>query len=524
MSSHTFILHGDLTRLACDGWLLPSDATIDVQFRLPAEIAATWSPPEPTPEFRAGEVRVLRIDDWPGKTRPWLVNTGGFSRTDIGWYVAGVREFVDEAAPFAHQNPFVRDRARPLLGLPLVGTGAGGAAGRAGDIVGALLPTLFESADRNGVDIALVVHSAPAFAAAIQARERFAARSDRWADALTTAQRAVARSLAEKAQAGKLVLFTGAGVSMGANLPSWGKLLTDLAASSGVLPADDEQRTEEFRELDVLDQARLIEIHLENGPENRTIGSEIRKLLGPHEHDSLSHALLASLPISEAVTTNYDMLLQRAAEDARRPFGVLPYNPALHDRWLLKMHGCLSRPDDIVLTRSDFLRYDERRAALRGIVQAMLITKHMLFVGFSLTDDNFLRIIDDVRKAAAGDAQHPTTRFGTALALRSQPLFEQLWRKDLDWVHFDDSGAGGYDRAGAARRQEIFLDYLASLAAPFGRHLLDDRYDAVLTEEERALREHVRDFAAAVPEAARNTAAWAEIRTILHSLGGSDSN
>lgn len=37
------------------------------------------------------------------------------------------------------------------------------------------------------------------------------------------------------------------------------------------------------------------------------------------------------------------------------------------------------------------MRYASRRSALRGIVQSLLITRHMLFAGFSLNDDNFHR-------------------------------------------------------------------------------------------------------------------------------------
>jgi hypothetical protein len=63
------------------------------------------------------------------------------------------------------------------------------------------------------------------------------------------------------------------------------------------------------------------------------------------------------------------------------------------------MHGCVTTPEEIVLTKSHYIRYAERYAALAGIVQASLLTKHLLFVGFSFDDDNFQRIYDPVRKA-----------------------------------------------------------------------------------------------------------------------------
>lgn len=44
--------------------------------------------------------------------------------------------------------------------------------------------------------------------------------------------------------------------------------------------------------------------------------------------------------------------------------------------------------------QQDYMRYQTRRSALSGIVQGLLITRHMLFIGFSLRDDNFHRIAD----------------------------------------------------------------------------------------------------------------------------------
>ena len=38
------------------------------------------------------------------------------------------------------------------------------------------------------------------------------------------------------------------------------------------------------------------------------------------------------------------------------------------------MHGCIHSPEDIVLTRDDYLGYNDRRAALTGTVQSLLFT------------------------------------------------------------------------------------------------------------------------------------------------------
>src|SRR5262249_6692238 len=147
---------------------------------------------------------------------------------------------------------------------------------------------------------------------------------------------------------------------------------------------------------------------------------------------SLQHFLLASLPVDEVITTNYDDLFELASGPGS--VSVLPHDPRQGvTRWLLKMHGCVTRPADIVLTRADYLRYEERRSALAGIVQAMLLTRHMLFVGFSLNDENFHKVAYAVRRAR-DPAARSRSRFGTVLKLADEPFVEELWRDELGFI------------------------------------------------------------------------------------------
>ena len=66
--------------------------------------------------------------------------------------------------------------------------------------------------------------------------------------------------------------------------------------------------------------------------------------------------ILAALPVREVITTNYDRLFEDAWKQSD-PDGlsVLPGKIQPNTRrWLLKMHGCVSDPDRIVLTRSSY--------------------------------------------------------------------------------------------------------------------------------------------------------------------------
>ena len=318
------------------------------------------------------------------------------------------------------------------------------------------------------------------------------------------------------------MLFLGAGTSAAAGLPMWATLLQSLATNAG-MNADERKALER---LPGIDRARIIQGRLiaEGLDMGKIIADQLRTDQCP-----LTDSLLAALPIREAATMNYDTLFESAARALGSPVAVLPYEAAASgERWLLKMHGCVEHPDDIVLTREDYQRYSEQRAALAGIVQALLITRHMLFVGFSLTDDNFHRIAADVRKAVRtpSSSSSEIRPYATALLLYDDQLVQELWRGDINFVSMSPSSPEGEvdDRslANAARKLEIFLDLLLCTATSSPAHLLDPNYDGMLTETERGLRDEIRAFegrVAALPSEVRGLPAWDAIQSLLRRLG-----
>ena len=516
---HVFVVRGNLRLFACDAWLLPcSHRTIpgNEWFLKDAPVPRRGTP------FVVGGPRVQPLLDAAlGRPRPWLGFTGWWGKA-IAWYVDVAQEFLDTASSdiVSTGHPTLFGRAKPLLALSVVGTGLGGAAERAGEVVQELLPRLWAFANRrypNGreFDVALVCRDAPIYAAAQAER----ARQGNWPNDLTPALRVEAERVAGLAQRGELALFLGAGVSMAAGYPSWGALLDVLAARAKM--ADDERRG--LSELkNVLDQATIVERRLKAHGE--TLGHAVAAVMEGRQHYALSHALLASLPLREAITTNYDQLFERAWEVSDRTGvsvipGVIQPNAR---RWLLKMHGCLSDPDRVVLSRSSYTRYDEQLPGLSGIVQSILVTRHVLFAGFSLNDDNFHRIVDAVRRLR--DTDRPAERFGTVLSLGHAGLAEVLWEDDLHRVRMDDRREGGAFPFGeAARRLEIFLDYLVSRTRGSAHLLVGARFDPLLSSGEKLLRDSLSRFVADVTgpntEDVRKTVAWPQIERLLQSLG-----
>ena len=500
---HVFVVQGDLTTLSCDAWLLPTDRELRVAAKwhrgLPPDlISGERLTVEPPGAWQRGEVSSFAL---PGEHRPavWATDVGGGEGTSTEWYRQALASFLDQASAFPAAG-----RARPLLAVPVVGTGGSGGGARSGAVLAGIVQELEDAVGRNSADVVLVTNEEHAFAAAQAVR-----RSRAGTVALPDDLREAVSRLAALARADELVLFVGGGVSMGAGLPSWSQLMDRLATEAGL--ADDQRSS--FSALDELDQAGIVQHRLAQS--GVALGELVSRLLTA-PRTSLAHALLANLPVREVVTTNYDRLFELASQCAGRRVAVLPHertDPG--GRWLLKLHGSIEHPEEIVLTREDYLRYRERRAALAGIVQALLITKHMLFVGFSLRDDNLHRIVDEVRRALRPDGDRRAEPFGTALLLHHEPLLAELWSGDVSFLAAADDDA---PQAEAARRLEIALDHLLLQCSDLSSHLLDERFSHLLSPPEQRLGQALRDLGQHADQY-EGTAAWERVTELLHRLG-----
>ncbi|KJE89461.1 hypothetical protein CAOG_00925 [Capsaspora owczarzaki ATCC 30864] len=653
---HVFVALGDLTKLACDAWMVPTDENMVIE--------SCWSKtgyiePGPKPaDWKNDGVRIKRVDTFsPDLSEPWLVNVGGIKLPkcnlchdstavvhctqddadlcskcdtevhsanelasnhnrhfcqDITWYIEGAKLFFQEvSAHLKRSEPRFR-RAKHLIGLPLVGTGKGGAEQAAGGVVALLMPVLYNAARLHRIDICLVLNDRSKFAAIQILRRRF---EETW-ELLDSELIKQAQRLAQAAKSGDLVLFLGAGSSTGAGLPSWSGLIDDLASEAGMTA----EERHVLQTMNYLDSARVVELHIGGSLE---LAKAVARRVAVKQC-TLASALLAGLPVKEVVTTNYDQMFEIASQAANLRVAVLPYSAASNcDRWILKMHGCASHPEDIVLTREDYMRYATRRSALQGIVQSLLITRHMLFVGFSLQDDNFHRVVDEVRRAirsttsssapvvsaaaivndlasqpaalagltalatAPPKTNEPSipvgsasttlasstagslpatiragTQFGTSLTLIRNRIVDMLWKDDLYMVPMQADAARDrsssissnptihsthsqpFDSAQdhlsegnqnpafppfyvstdsiaiAARRLDIFLDYLSSEASTTAAYLLKPQYDPLLTEEQRSLRNDIIEFVSNVSADARLSSEWHVVCGMIRALGG----
>lgn len=489
MAGHLFLVQSDLTRLSCDAWLLPCGyalGVVDDWLRGGPKLPI----PRPPDDWDREGLRSFAWTGWPDELpQPWLTNVGARGRP-VEWYVDGAVQFVRRAAEECARRRPRAGRARPLLGLPLIGTRHGGAYMYRGGVASTLLPALYDVLKEIDADLVLVLDQPEAMAACQRVRQDL----ETWSE-LTSEECRLADELAQHARESHLALFLGAGVSTGAGLPNWKELLAALTDEAGY----DARLRDAVAQMSLLDQAELLARQMDAS----VLQQKVAQLVDVR-HWSLTHSLLACLPCREAVTQNYDQLFEGALEAAGEAPSVLPYRPRPKKRWLLKMHGCVSHPQDIVLRRQDYLRYLERRGALAGLVQGLLLTRHLLFVGFSLTDDNFLAIVDDVRRARGPE---PADELGTALFLQLAEPLRALW-DDVRCVPLGES-----------RRLDIFLDRVLHRAGDISRHLLDQTFHSLLSDSEKELKHRLLELEGAVGPEIRGTDAWELVDRLFRALG-----
>jgi hypothetical protein len=96
-------------------------------------------------------------------------------------------------------------------------------------------------------------------------------------------------------------------------------------------------------------------------------------------------------------------ILESAYASAGKPFRSLvgelqlPSHAGQTATSIVKMHGDLRHEEHIILTQQDYKDFLERYPVIATHLSAMLITRTPLFIGYSLTDPDFISIRDVVR-------------------------------------------------------------------------------------------------------------------------------
>lgn len=145
------------------------------------------------------------------------------------------------------------------------------------------------------------------------------------------------------------------------------------------------------------------------------------------------------------------------------------------------------------------------------MVESLLHTGHLLFVGYSLKDPTFLEAVAKVAAVRRLADPELATSLATVLALRAGDVEA---RPGLRVISMADGGSV----AEAARTLEVFLDrmgWAATLARGAHGYLLDPHYEDLRTAEDVALVASLRPLATGH----QGSGAWPAVAELLARLG-----
>ena len=516
MAGHVFVVPGSLERLDCDDLVVPTDHGLNVT-DLWTDVLGWRGDPD---RRRADLSSVGALtDDRPfaqlpddGQRRRWLLSVGN-TRGDVGRLVQGLSRCLEAIAGEARRGP---GRLLQRIALPTVGVARGGFADQRGAVIEALVRAAREMAERRDIDVVFVAFDPADYSAFQSVRRRLGVTP------LTPALTVAADALAGLVREGQLALFMGAGTGISAGLPSWDGLLKALATEVGLAYAK-----KQWRELGALDAGELLrrKAQVTYPDQENPLGRLVAEQIRPVQRYALSHVLLASLGCEHVITTNFDRLYEDAvrAIGQRRPVVVLPHteerelNRTGTRGWLLKLHGDVAKEASIVLDRRSFVTYDARRRPLGGVLQTTLLTKHLLVVGASMTDDNVIRLVHEVAELVETSGTK-TPQLGTVLTLGGDNLRAQLWAPEFSYLDLTEGG----DVPQGARNLEIFLDHVAMQATGSNQHLLSEAYGALLGDEQRDLARRIREVALDI--AAQPGPQWQALSAALAEFGAPGPN
>ncbi|PVZ08180.1 SIR2 family NAD-dependent protein deacylase [Actinomycetospora cinnamomea] len=282
------------------------------------------------------------------------------------------------------------------------------------------------------------------------------------------------RDLRETLAKGRWLPVLGAGLSAcattsdGRRPPVWGELgrrFADLVGISSTNPIDSLSTYAAYYRRAYLIE-RLYELLLIDDVET----SEV-------------HRRFAQLPFEIVVTTNVDFLLDRAYAEQRRPCvpmigeSQLAISRRQAATYLLKLHGDLNHPNDLVVTEEDYDGFLERNPVLATFLSSAFLTSDPVLIGYSL-DDADLREILTLLRERLGRMTRP---IWAILACDPDNTASRFERRGVTPVVLDPG-------APREKRPEILADFFEQLRSEWERAvgpLIDARLDASTAELQR---------------------------------------
>lgn len=111
-------------------------------------------------------------------------------------------------------------------------------------------------------------------------------------------------------------------------------------------------------------------------------------------HEEITALKKVRKNIGSIITTNYDKLIEN----------IFEFNPLIGNNILLsnpygsiyKIHGCVSEPDKIIITKKDYELFDEKYELIKAQLLSLFIHNPIIFIGYKVGDKNIQKLLKTI--------------------------------------------------------------------------------------------------------------------------------
>lgn len=211
------------------------------------------------------------------------------------------------------------------------------------------------------------------------------------------------RLIKEAENSNRLVIFVGAGTSIPSGMPSWSKAIG--AIRERIDDSEDDVNKNEVKNSD--DFLKIPQYYYNEHGKNNYVAL-MRKIFKHKKnlHPSHLHQKILNFRVKYIITTNYDDLLKKAADDNHQVIDVIAQDNELAygiaDKKIIKMHGDFDH-DNFVLKEDDYLSYSEHFRLIEIYIKALIAGNVVLFLGYSFSDPDLKQIFSWVEEIIGSD-------------------------------------------------------------------------------------------------------------------------
>jgi|TARA_R100000479_G_scaffold33554_4_gene14314 hypothetical protein len=238
-----------------------------------------------------------------------------------------------------------------------------------------------------------------------------------------------------------LGLYVGAGLSMGAGLPSWKELLLAL-----IKIVEDNETLAETKIAELKNLVKYPSKYLMLAEELREIIPQRLPKFIKEKFDDKNlkpnkvHEYLLQVKSNFIITTNYDTLIEKAfvklyddvfpTIHTYKNASSINYNLWNKDFFILKAHGdAKNSPNDIVLTEKDYRKIIYNQRGYQSVLHAIFSTHTIVLLGISLSDPELLLMLGYIHNIFHGGSP---THYALVDKNSISNIEIDRWRKDFN--------------------------------------------------------------------------------------------